>query len=747
MDLDVTEISSLTSDASLTRIHAESDLSTAHISRRTKKGFLVDGPLLSEYIPTPPRKRPRDSWVYDHDEGITRKRDGEELWLCCLCYSKKPPQVVTEKANVTNPAIRHLTKHHGFLSDGQKAVEDKKRKRDDQQDLPTTVQRQLNAQTAIFDQDDWQSYFLAWAVSDDISLRKAVSKRHRKLLIYRNPILKDVIPQSKTTMRKLVISAHKALKPVVIHSLATAKSRITLSFDAWKSDNDLDMLAIIAHYIDEQYNVKNVLLALRNTYGSHAAAEMKHHLLAVVREYRITTKLAFFIADSANNNDAALDLLQPDLPIQPSKQRLRCGCHIINLVAKAILYGCDIDCIEDALNDDAGDLSTIAGVSHFEAILHGKDELAKLQAWRKKGPIGKLHIVIRHARASPARRQFFKNKQREAIPDAERIYSLVLDRGIKWNSTYDMLERAFKLKDAIELYQGHYKGGEDEPLEDDVLTNDDWLELRELLDLLLPLRAVSLTLQSDGKDCNHGSLWQSLPAIDYLITKLETLKVKHTYLPNTHFKAAINLGWKKLDKYYNLSDSTPAYRAAIVVHPAKKMAWFENKWKEQHPQWIDDARDAVHSLYLEYLSRHADEALLSNQPAKELSEFELYNRIEDEHSLTDDFERYLREERAPEGTNPLTWWRANQHRYPILRHMALDLLAAPASSAADERTFSKAGQVLNEGRYNTLADLAEANQCCKSWCSEGLIWQHQDGTVPSYFGDGGKVYSLTNELR
>ena len=70
------------------------------------------------------------------------------------------------------------------------------------------------------------------------------------------------------------------------------------------------MLAIIAHYIDEQYNVKNVLLALRNTYGSHAAAEMKHHLLAVIREYRITTKLAFFMADSANNNDAALDLLR-----------------------------------------------------------------------------------------------------------------------------------------------------------------------------------------------------------------------------------------------------------------------------------------------------------------------------------------------------------------------------------------------------------------------------------------------------
>ena len=75
------------------------------------------------------------------------------------------------------------------------------------------------------------------------------------------------------------------------------------------------MLAIIAYYIDEQYNVKNVLLALRNTYGLHTAAEMKHHLYTVIREYRITTKLAYFVADSASNNDLALELLQYDLAI------------------------------------------------------------------------------------------------------------------------------------------------------------------------------------------------------------------------------------------------------------------------------------------------------------------------------------------------------------------------------------------------------------------------------------------------
>jgi hypothetical protein len=54
MDLEVTEIFSLTLHASITRIYAESDLRSVHTSRHTKSGFLGDGLLLQEYIPMPP---------------------------------------------------------------------------------------------------------------------------------------------------------------------------------------------------------------------------------------------------------------------------------------------------------------------------------------------------------------------------------------------------------------------------------------------------------------------------------------------------------------------------------------------------------------------------------------------------------------------------------------------------------------------------------------------------------------------
>lgn len=101
--------------------------------------------------------------------------------------------------------------------------------------------------------------------------------------------------------------------------------------------------------------------------------------------------------------------------------------------------------------------------------------------------------------------------------------------------------------------------------------------------------------------------------------------------------------------------------------------------------------------------------------------FDAYNHDIDDDADNDELARYLREERAPHGTRPLAWWRENHHRFPVLRHLAFEVLAAPASSAADERIFSMAGDVVNDERPNTMEELAEAYQGLRSWYSERLL--------------------------
>jgi len=241
--------------------------------------------------------------------------------------------------------------------------------------------------------------------------------------------------------------------------MAQAKSRITVSFDGWKADNEvLDLLGIMAHYIDKEYEVKTITLALRDTFGSHSGVNIKDQLLDVLREYQISNKVAFFAANNATNNDKALQLLAGELNIDAKTQRLRCLGHVINLVSTAILYSVDADCVEEVLEAVKTDADVDSSATDaFKTSITSSDEATRLAAWRKKDPFGKVYLLIVHIKHSNLRRTFFESKQREAAAtENAELYRVVLNGGVRWNSDFDMLVRALKLRDALSLYQEHF---------------------------------------------------------------------------------------------------------------------------------------------------------------------------------------------------------------------------------------------------------------------------------------------------
>ena len=161
-----------------------------------------------------------------------------------------------------------------------------------------------------------------------------------------------------------------------------ATSRLTIAFDGWTANNEvLDLLGIVCHYLDENHKRRAVVLGLRDTLGSHTGANIADHLQSVLQDFSIGQKVAYFMADNATNNDKALAVLSGHLPantwIDPVGQRLRCSGHIYNLVCKAILYGVNSDCLEDA---SQASQATMTSVTSFEAVIKGGDDAAKLIA-------------------------------------------------------------------------------------------------------------------------------------------------------------------------------------------------------------------------------------------------------------------------------------------------------------------------------------------------------------------------------
>lgn len=69
-----------------------------------------------------------------------------------------------------------------------------------------------------------------------------------------------------------------------------------------------------------------------------------------------------------------------------------------------------------------------------------------------------------------------------------------------------MIERAFQVKDALQLYQEHFRSSGTDRLDSrDCLSADDWQELIDLLKLLRPMKEASLKVQAVAKDGQDGA--------------------------------------------------------------------------------------------------------------------------------------------------------------------------------------------------------------------------------------------------
>jgi hypothetical protein len=147
------------------------------------------------------------------------------------------------------------------------------------------------------------------------------------------------------------------------------------------------MLAVVSHFVSHTSEAKSCLLGLRHVEGSHSGENIAQSVIAVIEEYEIKDLLGYFVLDNVLSNDTCvqeiLKQLRPELDLQ--KRCLRCFGHIVNLAAKAFLFGEEAEAFE----------------LEVDSYVQLQQEEKELRAWRKLGPIGKLHNVVTYIRKTP----------------------------------------------------------------------------------------------------------------------------------------------------------------------------------------------------------------------------------------------------------------------------------------------------------------------------------------------------------
>ena len=214
--------------------------------------------------------------------------------------------------------------------------------------------------------------------------------------------------------------------------------------------------------------------------------------------------------------------------------------------------------------------------------------------------------------------------------------------------------------------------------------------------------------------------------MDFLLKLFEDIRQSQTEEYSEAIKGMCNNAWNKLNKYYNLTETSVAYVAAIVLDPRVKWVYFTRQW----PDWIDQAKkDMLVHWKAYYRSSHTgfdalqEPQMVYKDGQSEVSKFREQNNPQDDEVL-DEYELYCITPRLPQKSKqrPIDWWKeeSQQEAYPNLSRWAIDVLSIPAMSDEPERLFSRATNTLNEDRVQLLPETVQALECIKSWTPQKI---------------------------
>ncbi|PNP50095.1 hypothetical protein FNYG_15977 [Fusarium nygamai] len=281
------------------------------------------------------------------------------------------------------------------------------------------------------------------------------------------------IPWSSSSITRELQKIFESKADIIKAELGSALTKIHISFDLWTSPNRLAIMAVFAHFIDKFGNQQSRLLALRRQLGIHSGENLAETLFEIVQLWDIRGQVGTVISDNVTTNDTCLSYFyrQLDPSIRPADikaRRMRCYGHVLNLVARAFLFGKDAESFE------------------LESDINGMRGLQEqdLRRWRSKGPIGKLHNIVKFIRSSPQRSEYFKRIAHEQEDEGYHLceestaeLEVILNNETRWNSTYMMIERALRKQTDIRAYVFALEGEKDEEKRipaDDILSNEDW---------------------------------------------------------------------------------------------------------------------------------------------------------------------------------------------------------------------------------------------------------------------------------
>ncbi|KAF6782650.1 transposase-like protein [Colletotrichum musicola] len=476
--------------------------------------------------------RGRKSWIKDHGfflVELSSTGPANTYWCCRRCDDKGRPEFYSAAAS--SSAADHLRRCHQITQWGPSSDDSSTEETlHGSSDPSPSPKRRKVSSIPKFKVATVRDLCLSIIITNDLPFYHFQDNYVQQLLRLHDPSLVDQIPWGKTSMMDHLPILFAKGQTYVKAELHRALTKIHIGFDLWTSPNNYAYLSITAHFINNLGQQQSRLIAFNHMSGDHSGLNLSNNIFETLKQWEITSNVGVVVCDNASNNDTCISFLYKRLYPSMTQsdcqaRRMRCYGHILNLVARALLFGADREVFE--------------AESHFYQSINHEEE--DLRLWRKTGPIGKLRNIVKFIRASPQRSERFRKVSHEVdagsdfelFTQSSRETQLLSNNETRWNSTYLMINRALQKKAEIETYVNWVQGEDDAARkipDDDLLSPEDWKVLAEVSAILEPFYLQTKRTEGWGKGDGHGRLWEVMTGMEYLLEHLEEWKTLYNFV-------------------------------------------------------------------------------------------------------------------------------------------------------------------------------------------------------------------------